>query len=217
MRRAEGHNLEWPKSLANQGLSCFWIVRAWLWQLWMGIPMSDQLSRRLLFAACFVFALWPTTSLAAVTQQNIQTVQHGTISCWVGDSAANRIIDGAVNCVQGRGGNDYLSGMAGNDKIDGEFGEASQKDTMYGGGGTDTFYVDPGLKTRVDLIMDMAADEKICVRAAFGSWWRTVAGTSGNHRYIMVPDLFGGEVAVAWVANLGSKSITVQPCYLMNE
>lgn len=165
-------------------------------------------------------ALIASTALAAVTQQKITTAKYGSISCWIGDSADNTITDTNLNCIQGRGGKDTMKGGGGNDRLDAEFKDNS-RDDMYGGSGTDTFYVGTGYAagdSRIDRIQDMTSGETICSRAAFTKWYRTVKGTSGNHRFIVVNDLIGGTVVIAWVRDLGSKSITVRSaCYLMNQ
>lgn len=170
-------------------------------------------------------ALVITTSAveAAVTKQIIST-RVGRIACWVGDAAANTIVDSDnTNCAQGRSGNDTMQGAAGPDRIDGDYADSGTtgRDTIYGGAGADTFYVGPSLafptqRGYVDRIMDFEAGETICTRTPFtpGTVRRTVEGTTGEHRYLLAKT-FGGEVVIAWVANLGNKAVRVLPaCFL---
>ena len=160
------------------------------------------------------------TPAGAATLRTIQTAQYGSRLCWVGNNAGERIVDDRnVNCLQGRGGRDLLHGLGGPDLIDGEESTRA-RDDMWGGSGSDTFYVGWGLAPghpEVDRIWDMAANERICTSMPFTAVRRIASGTSGNHRYIQAQVFSGsGQVwlTIAWVANLGTKPIRVHICWL---
>ena len=155
--------------------------------------------------------LIPTMVLAAVAVQTIQTWGYGPMHCLVGDAAPNvmRIIH--LRCIQGLGGSDVLEGGARDDHVDAAYGDNSM-DRLWGRGGRDRFYVGFGYAfgdPRIDRIMDMAAGEVLCGQGPFTSARATVQGTTGNHRHIVVRYV-GGEAVIAWVANLGTKPISVR-------